>query len=75
MKAYILITVAPGTEKKIKEELKELPQIKEVDIVYGTYDLIAIAEVEGIGELHELVLDTIRQKKEVERTVTLVVAG
>ncbi len=74
MKAYILVVVSPGTERQIKQELEKLEQVKRVAIVYGAYDLVLEVEVKDIAELHDLVLDTIRQRKEVESTITLVVA-
>lgn len=74
MRAYILVVVSPGTERQIKEDLKKLEQVERVSIVYGAYDLVLEVEVKDIAELHDLVLDTIRQRKEVESTITLVVA-
>ncbi len=74
MRAYILVVVSPGTERQIKQELEKLDQVKRVSIVYGSYDLVVEVEVDNIAELHDLVLNTLRQKKEVENTITLVVA-
>lgn len=69
-----MVVVSPGTERQIKQDLEKLEQVKKASIVYGAYDLVLEVEVKDIAELHDLVLDTIRQRKEVESTITLVVA-
>jgi hypothetical protein len=43
-KAYILIRVQPGKEAELYEELKQIPNIKGIDLVRGPFDFIVVAE-------------------------------
>jgi hypothetical protein len=43
-KAYILIRVQPGKEAELYGELKQIPNIKGIDLVRGPFDFIVVAE-------------------------------
>ena len=72
--AYVLIMSRPGTEKQVVNELSEYERIKEIDIVYGEYDIIAKIEAENVEELNDFLLKTLRPIHAIERTSTLIAA-
>ncbi|ASJ01668.1 AsnC family transcriptional regulator [Thermococcus gorgonarius] len=72
MEAIILIVTRPGAEKKVYDQLKNHPKVKEVYQVYGEYDLIARVEVEDIRNLDEFHDNVLRKIKEIEATETLI---
>ncbi len=77
-KAFILLKVAPGHEKKVMDDLLKLSEVKEVHIVPGQWDLIAIVEIEKEAvvpsdqKVYSVVMDRIGKIKHVQDTDTLV---
>lgn len=75
MKAFVLISLSSCDERKIQEELKELPEVVNAYILFGEWDLLAEVELENAEQLGSFVMEKIRSKKEVRLTSSLVVAG
>ena len=46
VRAFLYLATALGKEKDVMEELWKLPQVKEVHIIPGKYDILAIVEVD-----------------------------
>src|SRR5436189_6434269 len=46
VRAFIYLSTKLGKEKAVAEDLWKVPEIKEVHIVPGKYDILAVAEVE-----------------------------
>lgn len=74
IRAYVLINVKPGKEREVIEILKNSKNIEDVSVVYGEYDVIAKVKAETLEELRKFVVEVIRTKDYVERTVTLIQA-
>ena len=72
--AYILVTIKSGAEKEVLQKLKEVKEIRDVNLVYGEYDLIAKVELTEISHLSDFVIEKIRTMP-IERTTTLIVAS
>jgi DNA-binding Lrp family transcriptional regulator len=51
--AYILINCDLGSEEEILKELKKLPDILEVNGVYGVYDIILKIKSDTMDKLRE----------------------
>lgn len=66
----MLIVCEAGSEKDIKEAIRGISNVRDVDIVYGEYDLVAKMEVNDIKQLDGVVSE-IRHVKGVLRTMTL----
>lgn len=49
--AYVMIKTATGASEKIVEAARDLPEITEVHIVAGDFDLIAEVEVEDVYDV------------------------
>ena len=72
MKAYVVVSTREP--ERMRDYLKGVPEVKEVHIVYGGYDLIAEVEAENVEELGKIVFREIRNRFPVEETITLIVA-
>ena len=68
--AYVLINAEIGKEKSCYNEVKQLGNVKEVYILYGFYDIIAIVESSNINKVNNALKD-IRQNKNVMTTETM----
>ena len=72
--AYVLLKVNPGDERNIVKLLSECPEVKDVNELYGEWDIIIKVTVKGIEELDPLLSDNIRVIKGVQLTSTMIVA-
>jgi len=70
--AYILIVVDSGAETKVKKELEKFKQVKDLQIVYGEYDLVMKVELNEMKDLQEFIIKNIRAIKQVQRTSTMI---
>lgn len=69
--AFVLINVQEKNFKKQAEHLLALPGVKEVHVVAGEYDLVAVIRVADNQELSHLVTERIVHAPGVQRTKTL----
>ena len=69
--AFVLINVEGKALDEIGAELLEFPGIKEVYIVAGEYDMVAVLRVRDNQELSELITKKIVHAAGIERTKTL----
>jgi len=70
-KAFVLINTELGEEEPVCEELNKIPEIKETNIVYGMYDIVAIVECTNIPTLKDIVSQSIREIEGIQKTLTL----
>jgi DNA-binding Lrp family transcriptional regulator len=73
--AYVMIIAKAGMEKSVVETLADLEAVKEVDVVYGDYDIIARLELDEVAELSDFIMTNIRPVEGVQRTSTLIIAA
>lgn len=71
--AYILISSAPRASYDIRNELLKLEEVKEANVVFGQYDIVAKVEVPDSESLGTLVFNKIRAIDTVIATATLTV--
>ncbi len=74
MKAYLLIRVEAGKENHVLDKIIEIPGIRQAALVFGPYDIIAVAEVTTHDELDNIVVGSVRKIEGVKDSLTLVVA-
>ena len=72
--AYVLLKVAPGYERNIVQELKDLPEIEDIKELYGEWDIIVKASVVRIEDLDALLSEKMRKIEGVTLTSTMIVA-
>ncbi len=71
--AYVLINTDMGAENDVLKELKNIPGIKEVYLVYGVYDIIAKVEAESMEQVKEIITWKIRRLEKVRSTLSMIV--
>ncbi|UCE95282.1 MAG: Lrp/AsnC ligand binding domain-containing protein [Candidatus Bathyarchaeota archaeon] len=72
IEACILLRVRPGMDRSVFQTVKKLKQVKDIETVYGAFDLLMKIQVETMENLDAFIFDTIRTIKGVERTTTLI---
>ncbi len=71
--AIVLIQTEIGAESTVMEKLYSIPEVKEVYIVYGIYDVIAKVEAESLERIREVITSKIRKLPEIRTTSTMVI--
>ncbi len=74
MKGYILIKLLPGLESDALSQIRATPGILEVNLVFGQWDVIAIAEAKSLFELTRIIVGEVRGIQGVQDTTTLLQA-
>jgi DNA-binding Lrp family transcriptional regulator len=69
--AYVMISSELGSEEKVAEELELIPQVEEIYIVYGIYDIVTKVKFTDRNELKKLVFEKIRGIEYIKTTETL----
>jgi len=69
--AYVLVNRELGYEEAIIQELKGLKGAKDVQVIFGAYDIIAKVESDTIEKLSETITWKIRQIDKIRSTLTL----
>ena len=72
-KAFVLINADLGTEEDLVKELKKIPNVTEVYVVYGVYDIIAKVEADTMEKVKETITWHIRRLEKVRSTLTMIV--
>ena len=67
----MMITVIPGEERGVYNELTKIAGVREVFHVFGEYDFIAIIDVGSLSEINRTV-DTVRENEMVTSTKTII---
>ncbi|MEB3816664.1 MAG: Lrp/AsnC ligand binding domain-containing protein [Desulfurococcales archaeon] len=71
--AIVMINVDIGKENEVAEKLLELPLVKDVYVVYGIHDIVAVVEASSMDELRSTITDKIRKLDGVKSTMTSIV--
>ncbi|MCD6488015.1 MAG: Lrp/AsnC ligand binding domain-containing protein [Desulfurococcales archaeon] len=72
-RAIILIQTDIGAETRVMDQLYEIPEISDVYIVYGIYDIVAMIEADSLEKIREIITNKIRKLPEIRTTSTMVV--
>ncbi len=71
--AYVLVKAAPqADQKKLMDHIAHLPNIFEVAMVTGEFDILVKARVTSMEALNELIVQHLRKQKEVNETRTMI---
>jgi len=74
IKGYLLIKLVPGLESDALSQIRATQGILDVNIVFGQWDAIAIAEAKTLFELTKIVVGEVRGIQGVQDTTTLLQA-
>ncbi len=69
--AYVLISCDLGFDVEIIDEIKQLEDVKEVNWVFGAYDIIVKLESANVENLKDIITWKIRKLNRVRSTLTL----
>lgn len=69
--AYMLISCEIGEEHSLYSQLKEIPEIKDCIITYGSYDLVVKFETSTAEKLNTVISSKIRKLAKIRSTLTL----
>ena len=72
VKGYLLIKLVPGLESNAMSQIRAIPGITDVNLVFGQWDAVAIAEVKSLFELARIIIGEVRGIQGVQDTATLV---
>jgi DNA-binding Lrp family transcriptional regulator len=71
VKAYILMKLVPGLEADALSQIRATPGVTDVNLVFGQWDAIAIAEAKSLFELAKTIVTEVRSIQGVQDTTTL----
>jgi len=69
--AYILVKLVPGLESSALSQIRVTPGVMDVNLVFGQWDAIAVAEAKSLFELSKIVVGEVRGIQGVQDTTTL----
>jgi DNA-binding Lrp family transcriptional regulator len=69
----LLVNSDLGQETELAKELPNIPNVVEVNLVYGTYDIILKMQGETMEKLKEIIATKIRQNDNVRSTLKTIV--
>ncbi len=72
-KAVVLINTDVGMEEEVARALTQIPEVREVHIVYGVYDIVAVIEANTFDALRTAIVSKIRRLPHIKSTTTLIV--
>jgi DNA-binding Lrp family transcriptional regulator len=72
VKGYLLIKLVPGLESDALSQIRAIPGIIDLNLVFGQWDAIAIAETKSLFELAKVIVGEVRSIQGVQDTTTLV---
>ena len=75
LKAYVLINTQIGKTTEVVKRLKEMPEIKHIDIIMGPYDIIAKVETDSHDSLSHVVLQRLQGIDAIKHTMTCTVVN
>ena len=72
VKGYLLIKLVPGFESDAMSQIRATPGVIEVNLVFGQWDAIAMAEAKSLFELARIIVGEVRSRQGVQDTATVV---
>ena len=70
--AFILINTDVAAEEEVMEQLKQLPEVESVHLVYGIYDLIVKVKADTLDDLKKGVTGKLRGIEKIRSTMTMI---
>jgi DNA-binding Lrp family transcriptional regulator len=73
--AYVLINCDMGSEESVINDLKSIIGVKNVNGIFGAYDIIAEVQTPTVDDLRETITMKIRKISGARSTLTLMAMG
>jgi len=71
--AVVMVNVDIGKEDEVFNKLLELPEVKEIYMVYGVHDLVVVLETSDMDTMRSIITQKIRKIDGVKSTITSIV--
>jgi DNA-binding Lrp family transcriptional regulator len=75
MKAYILTKVHKGEINEVVRQLRKLKNVKEANMTFGPFDVVALVDAKDVNELGSLLASEIQPIPGIEETLTCIAVG
>jgi len=72
IKGFVLVSLLPGLEATALEQIRNIPGVEEVEMVFGRWDTVVQARAKNLNELLRVVVHQIRGLQGIQNTETLV---
>jgi DNA-binding Lrp family transcriptional regulator len=72
-KAFVFVNVVAGAETEVLKRLREIPEVKEANFMYGVYDIVAKVESDSMDRLKEVITWKVRRLDKIRSTLTTIV--
>jgi len=72
VKGYLLLKLIPGLEPDAMSQIRAIPGVIDINLVFGQWDAIAVAEAKSLFELARMIVGEVRGIQGVQDTATLV---
>ncbi len=72
--SYTLIRVLPVKDKEVYNRVKNFPEVKDIIMTYGEYDLVIKVESSSLDNLDSFIFNKLRTIEGVSATTTLLEA-
>ena len=72
VKGYLLFKLVPGLEAEAMSQIRATSGVLEVNLVFGQWDAVAVAEAKSLFELARIIVGEVRGIQGVQDTTTLV---
>lgn len=73
-RAHVLVRLVPGLDASAMEQIRVIPGVADIIMVFGRWDAIVQVEAKSLPALSRLVINQIRGIQGVQATETLVTA-
>ena len=73
VKAYVLMETLVGTTRDVARSLRQVDDVKAVDIVTGPFDIVALIEGHDMAQIGEIITSKIHAIAGIGRTTTCLV--
>ena len=67
----MLISCEIGEEQILYSQLKEIPEVKNCLVTYGSYDIVVEFVTETSSQMNEIIISKIRKLQKIKSTITL----
>ncbi len=71
---YTLARVLPAKEEEVYRKVKTYPEVKDIVLTYGEYDLLLRVEVNSLEDLDNFIFNKLRTTSGILATTTLIEA-
>ena len=73
--AFVLVNTEPASMPQVLEKIKAVEGVKQAEMVYGVYDIVAKVEAETMDQLKSIIAHRIRLLANVWSTQTMPVVS